>query len=461
MNSWKRRLLGVLVTLTLLVGLTTGVASAADDRDYWFARIRSVFELVEAYHLHGADLDTFVQGAIRGGLEALGDPYTNYFTPDEFDYFLNSLEGTVTGIGVYLEQDGNYVIVAAPIKGTPAFRAGLKTGDRILEANGVPLVGATVEFAGSVIRGEPGTEVTLRIERPSENRTFEVTIVRELIQIPEVEYELLEDGIGYLALMGYSDAAVREFYAAVDDLKRQGATKLVLDLRQNPGGYVAGAIAIASAWVPQGEPVMIEVGRDGETVHTSSGRLIGLPTVVLVDGGTASASEILAGAIQDYGAGELVGTRTFGKGTVQQILFLLGGDGMKVTISEYRTAQGRKVDGVGLTPDHVVEPAEPDPALAEPLVLERVLTPGKVGLDVLDVQNRLAYLGYSVKPDGVLGPETQRVIRLFRRDHGLPMSFVVDADFVTVLNEQVAAALAREAERDVQLEKAVELLKAK
>lgn len=460
MSGLKHRLLGSVLALTLLFGLAPG-ASAATSPDEAFSKLQTIFEIIEAYHKDGADLETFLDGAIQGGLDALGDPYTNYFTPDEFADFLDSLEGTLSGIGIYMETKDNYIIVAAPIKGSPAFEAGLKTGDRILEANGTDLVGASTEYAGSIIRGEPGTEVTLKIERPSENRTFEVTIVRAQINIPEVEFEMLENGVGYLALTGFSDSASREFYKAVESLKEQGATSLVLDLRQNPGGYVNSAVDIASAWVPKGEPVLVEVGKDGETVHRSRGNLINLPTAVLVDGGSASAAEILAGAIQDYGAGELVGTQTFGKGTVQQILFMNGGDGMKVTIAEYLTGKRHHVDGIGLTPDYVVEPLSADPMFYTPLELDRLLLANKVGLDVLDLQQRLAFLGFDTELDGVFGPKTQRVVQNFRRRHALTGGAVVDDAFAEVLNAEVARAVAELEETDAQLDKAVELLTAK
>lgn len=459
MFKLKRRILASVTALVLVLGITAGVAGATSNRDQLFGTIRSVFEIVEMYHKDGADLDRFFEGAVRGGLEALGDPYTNYFSPEDFAAFLDSLNGTLTGIGVYLELEGNYLIVAAPIKGSPAERAGLQTGDRILEADGVSLVGQPIEKASATIRGEAGTPVVLKIERPSENRTFEVTIIREEIQIPQVEYEMLEEGVGYLALTSFGGSATQEFYNAVRDLKAQGATSLVLDLRQNPGGYVTDAVAIASAWVPKGQPVMYEVGKNGRAVQRSQGTLINLPTAVLVDGGSASAAEILAGAIQDYDAGVLVGTQTFGKGTVQQILYMLDGSGMKVTVAEYLTGKERKVDGIGITPDHVVEPFKPDAALAKPFAPKRVLGLNRVGMDVMDLQQRLAFLGYDVEADGTFGGKTLNAVYHFRAQQRLPHVSVVDSDFVNALNKAVAEKL--KSMGDPQLQKAIELLTTK
>ncbi len=454
----RRRLVAMLAAMVLIVGVFGGVAGAASDRGEVFRSLRTIFETVELYHKDGADLRKFFEGAVRGGLEALGDPYTNYFAPQEFATFLDSLEGTVTGVGIYLEFVDNYIVVSAPIKGSPAFEAGLQTGDRILEANGVSLIGGPVEKAQSLIRGEPGTQIVLKIERLSENRTFEVKLTREVIHIPQVEFKMLDQTTGYIAITSFGSTADKEFYAAVNNLKEQGALALVLDLRQNPGGYVGPAVSIADAWVPNGSPVMYEVGKRSEQVLVSKGRLINMPTAVLVDGGSASASEILAGAIQDYNAGELVGTKTFGKGTVQQIIFMSDKSGMKVTIAEYLTARRHHVHGIGLTPDYVVEPAKPNPALLKPMVLSRVLTQGVVGLDVLDLQNRLAYLGYEPDLDGVMGTKTMKALYYFAWDYGASPSGAVDNKFVEALNRQVSLSL-REPSADAQLQKAIEVLK--
>lgn len=456
--SRKLRLSAAFLVVLLTATLFAGVAGANDRRDHLFGRIRTVFEVVEQYHKDGADLDKFFEGAVKGGLEALGDPYTNYFSPPEFQAFQDSLEGTFTGIGIYLEVEGNYVIVAAPVKGSPAAAAGLKTGDRILEADGNSLVGGGTERAQRFIRGEADTPVTLKIERPSENRTFTVTIIRELINIPEVDYRMLEQNVGYVQIISFGSSAGREFYNAVQQLKSQGAQAIVLDLRQNPGGYVSTAIEIASGFVPAGQPIMAEVGKGSKQVRTSTGRLINLPVAVLVDGGSASASEILAGAIQDYKVGPLVGTQTFGKGTVQQLLFLEDRAGIKVTIAEYLTAKERHVHGIGLTPDSLVEPYKPDPALFRPLEFTRVLTVNKVGLDVLDLQKRLHYLGYHPDTDGFFSTKTKEAVIDFAQRHGLSTEPIVEQKFLDAVNAEMAHRAVAEEKTDLQLMRAVRLL---
>lgn len=455
-NNPKRRIAAALLASLLMVTLTVSAAVAADRKQELFDRIKMVYNVVEAWHKDGADLDKFISGAIRGGLEELGDPYTNYFSPQDYDGFLESLNGSFSGIGAYLEQVDNYVVISAPIRGTPAAKAGLMSGDRILEADGVSLVGSTTEHAVERIRGVAGTSVTLKIERPSEKRTFEVTITREKINIPEVESKMLDSEIGYIQISSFGDDAVRDFYKAVNSLKAQGAKGLVLDLRQNPGGYLNAAVDIASAFVPKDQPVVWETAKGDKSPMNSSGRLINLPTAVLVDKGSASASEVLAGAIQDYNAAPLVGVKTFGKGTVQQILSLKDGSGMKVTVAEYLTPKERHVHGVGLTPDYVVDNKPADDRKA-PLALDRALMLKDIGLDVQQLQYRLQDLGYDPEVRGYFGIKTKDAVEKFQKANRLEADGRVTEAFVRVLNEKVAQG----EPVDRQLEKAKELVNAK
>lgn len=453
----KRILRGLLVGVLACALLAVPGGAQAATTDSVLDPIAEIYELLETLHKDGVDPERFVEGAIRGGLEALGDPHTAYFSPEEWAQYLEELDGRFAGIGVYLEQAGVYLVVAEPIPGTPADAAGLQPGDRFLAADGVSLVGVSVEEAQRLIRGEPGTQVELTMERPGKG-TFTVTITRAEIQVPLVTHRLLEGGVGYLALSQFGDTAPAEVARAIRQLKQEGATALVLDLRQNPGGWLDAAVQIAGGWVPAGEPVLVEVSRDGEHVYRSRGGLIGLRTAVLVDEGTASAAEILAAAIQEHG-GILVGTRTYGKGTVQTLVSLDSGGGVKITEGEYLTGRRRKVDGVGLTPDvEVHPPADLGLALTAPVNLTRELSPGDVGLDVLAVQERLAFLGYALMPHGGFDEAMRAAVSDFRRARGLPDGPVVDAAFVAALEGAVAERIAALAAEDPVLEAAVRIL---
>lgn len=457
-----RRIWFALVGVALLVLSTTGLAAAATSQQTWFNRLQAVFELVSQRHLKGVDMDTFMEGAIKGGLATLNDPYTDYFNAADWHGFLNSLDGAFSGIGAYLDNNADHVVIQSPIKGSPAEKAGLQAGDRILKVNGTSVLGMPSEKAVTLIRGEAGTKVTLEIERPAENRTFTVTITREQINLPDVEYRLMEGGIGYLALYNFGSDTDRAFWNAVADLKKQGAKAIVLDLRDNGGGYVDVAVSIAGGWVPKGEPVLTMVEKAGQSKQYSPGGLIELPTAVLVNGGTASASEILSGAIQDWKAGILVGEKTFGKGTVQELRNMGGGDGLKVTIAEYLTAKGRHVNKVGLTPDVEVKPLTVSEQLLAPLDLGgKVLAPSQTGLNVLRLQEKLQYLGYQPETTGWYGSLTERAVLAFARSEGLTTaSMVADKSLVEHLNAAVLAKAKAEAKADRQLETAVNLLKA-
>lgn len=457
----KPRVIVALAAAVLILGATVTTTYAETEKDGLFQRIRTVYNIVEAWHKDGADAEKFTAGAIKGGLEALGDPYTNYFSPEDYKRFMEGLNGTFGGIGAYLEQEGPYIVIASPIKGSPATKAGLMTGDRLLEANGTPLVGATTEKAINLIRGASGTTVTLKVERPAENRTFEITITRAEITIPEVETKMLDNEVGYLALSTFGDDAASSFFKGVEELKKQGAKALVFDLRQNGGGYLSAAVDIAGAFVPKDQPVVWETGKAGKEVIRSSGRLIDIPAVVLVDNGSASASEVLAGAIQDYGAAPLVGVNTFGKGTVQVILSMAGGAGVKVTIAEYLTPKERHVHHIGLKPDYVVENTKPSAERTAPLDPKRLLLPNTVGLDVLYLQYRLQDLGYRVEANGYFDLSTSDVVAKFAKDNGLPAEPAVTEQVLAVLNQKVAAHVRDSKQVDLQLQKAQELARTK
>lgn len=446
----------------LVVLSTAGLAVAATSKQAWFDRLETVYEAVSKRHYKGVDLDTFMEGAIKGGLATLNDPYTDYFSAQDWSDFLGSLDGDFSGIGAYMDDDPNYVVIKSPIKGSPAEKAGLRAGDRVLKVDGVSMAGMPSEKAVTLIRGKAGTQVTLEIERPSENRIFTVTITRALISLPDLDYKMLDGGIGYLALYNFGSDTDTQFWKAVADLKQQGAKALVLDLRDNGGGYVEVAISIAGGWVPKGEPVLTTVEKSRRTIERSPGGLIELPTAVLVNGGTASASEILSGAIQDWKAGTLVGTQTFGKGTVQQLLSLESGEGLKVTIAEYLTAKGRHVDKVGLKPDVEVKPLEVSEQVLQPLDLgAQALVPNQTGLNVLRLQEKLQYLGYQGETTGWFGHLTERAVLAFKRAEGLKaVSGMVDKSTVDHLNAAVLAKAKQEASADRQLETAVNLLKA-
>jgi len=308
------------------------------------------------FHVKELDLKALPKTSMDELLKAVDDPYVEYMEPQKFQRFTESLDGSFGGVGIQIEKRGDYITVIAPVKNTPAYQAGLKPGDRILAVDGNSLVGASTETAISLIRGKPGTKVTLTLDR--EGEVFQVTLERALIKIRGTEWKVLEDSVGYLRLATFGKSTPAEVDQALAELTNQGIKSLIVDLRSNPGGLLAAVIEIAGNFLPQGAPVVHVRGRDGQESFPAKGKGIAIPLVVLVDGGSASGSEILAGAIQDYNLGAIVGTNTFGKGSVQTLFELSNGGVLKMTTAKYVTPVGRLIEGVGLLPEHQVAGAD-------------------------------------------------------------------------------------------------------
>ncbi len=294
--------------------------------------------------------------AIRGMLASLDDPYTRFLDPKEFQEMRIDTTGELMGVGIQLSLDKttNDLIVISPIEGTPAFEAGVKSQDIIVSINDQSTKGMSIENAVKLIRGRKGTEVILGIQR--DNKLIKVQIIRDKIEIHAVDSQLnkTKSGlkIGYIRLKQFNANSVREMRNAINSLKKESALAYVLDVRSNPGGLLEASIEIARLWLDEGIIVRTETKDGIKDVRKANGRALTFrPVVVLVDGGSASASEILSGAIQDNGRGLLVGEKTFGKGLVQSVRALSDGSGLTVTVAKYLTPNGRDIHKQGIIPD--------------------------------------------------------------------------------------------------------------
>ena len=299
--------------------------------------------------------EAILDGQKSGLVAAADDPYTEYLTADETEEFNNGLNGSFEGIGAELSKEGNFVVIVAPIKGTPADRAGIQPGDIIIEIDGEDATDISVSEAVNRIRGPKGEEVVLTVIR--DGQEVVVPIVRDTITIESVEWEL-QGNTGVITISRFGDDTVALARQAAQELKDQGATNIVLDLRGNPGGLLDASVDVSSIWLPKGSTVL-EEKRNGvviQTFKTSDQPLLaGVPTAVLINGGSASASEIVAGALRDNGAATLVGEQTFGKGSVQRVIPLSAGGSLKVTIARWFTPEGKNIDKEGIAPDQEVE----------------------------------------------------------------------------------------------------------
>ncbi len=319
---------------------------------------RLVHQLYVEQPLNDVDL---MRGAIRGMLGALGDPHTGYMTPEEFQDAQAPLEGEYEGIGAWVDVTADYLTIISPIPGSPAEKAGLRPGDKIIAVDGEDVTGVAPELVRRRVLGPAGEPVMLTIRRTLDNgevQEFDVTIVRAKITIASVEYTMMDNGVGYIRLITFGSKTPDELRNALEDLLAQNPRALILDLRNNGGGYLDTAIAVASAFLPENSVVLYERYGDGtEEVYYTEGKPLAadLPMVVLVNEGSASASEIVAGALQDHGRAPLVGETTFGKGSVQQWIPLKSdGGAVRITVAYWLTPNKRLIHKQGLTPDYEV-----------------------------------------------------------------------------------------------------------
>ncbi|TSD02840.1 MAG: Carboxy-terminal-processing protease [Parcubacteria group bacterium Athens0714_16] len=304
-----------------------------------------------------------VWGAIEGLTGSFGDPYTVFFPPKEAEVFQTSIDGNFSGVGMEIGIKDEQLTVVTPLKGTPAEKAGMLSGDKIIAINGKNTAGLAVDEAVQLIRGERGTKVKLTVTRKDVSKSFDVEIVRDTITIPTIDTKLRDDGVFVISLYNFSAVSPNLFKNALKEFVDSKSNKLILDLRGNAGGYLGAAVDMASWFLPEGKVVVTEdfgeKNKEENNIHRSKGYNIfneNLKFVILVNEGSASASEILAGALREQGVAKLVGTNTFGKGSVQELVNI-GNDkaSLKVTVAHWLTPNGKSISSGGLTPDYKVE----------------------------------------------------------------------------------------------------------
>jgi carboxyl-terminal processing protease len=323
------------------------------------SKVSYVENIIKENYLRDVDEETLLDGKLKGLVQSLNDPYSQYLTVDEFNILAEQTSGMYGGIGVIVTPgEDNYITVVSPIEDTPGERAGLKTGDKILAVNGVEYTAENMDAAVKVMKGEPNTNVTITIMRRNSDgttQTMDIEIMREIIRLAKVKSNILDDRIGYIRITSFDEITYDDFKDNLRQLEKRGVEGLIIDLRNNPGGLLDICGKIADELLGEGDIVYTET-KNGEREYLRSDKSqTNLPLVVLINGGSASASEILSGAIRDHNRGELIGTRTFGKGVVQRIRQFDDGSGIKLTISEYFTPNGDNIHGIGIEPDIVVE----------------------------------------------------------------------------------------------------------
>lgn len=323
--------------------------------DSSFDKLYEVRDVINSQYYQDIDQDALVEGAIKGMVNSVGDPYTVFFNAEEYKEFNDDGDGNYVGIGVIVGIKEDRIVVITPFEGSPAFKAGLRSGDFITKVEGVEYTGTELDKAVSVIKGEEGKPVTLTIMRNGEEQ--DITIVRASITIVNVESEMLEGDIAHVTMLQFSNNTAEQVREAMEELRDQGAKGYILDLRGNPGGFLDEAVDVASLFVEKDKTILYTLDKYDQKKEYRSygGSFIGAPLVVLIDGGSASASEVVSGALKDYEAATLVGQQSFGKGIVQMVYQVGDGEAVKVTVSSYYSPDGINIHGEGISPDIEVE----------------------------------------------------------------------------------------------------------
>lgn len=320
--------------------------------------LKGIETIVKSKYLNESDIDetSAIDGAIEGYINSLGDEYAEYIPADKMKEYTEGIMGNFVGIGIYMvkNKEKDLVQVLSPIRESPAEKAGIKAGDLITKVNGVSYTADQMSEMANTIKGEEGSKVTIEVLRGEQILTFEVT--REKVNTNPVYSEKLENDIGYLEITSFDEGVAEDFKAKYLSLKEQGIKGLVIDLRDNGGGLVAEALKIVDYIVPKDQTALITVDKDGkeEISKTKEDAIITEPIVLLVNSSSASASEIMAGALKDLKCATIVGTKTYGKGVIQQLLTLSNGAGLKITVEEYYTPNKTKINKVGITPDYEI-----------------------------------------------------------------------------------------------------------
>lgn len=436
--------------------------------DAQLTQLKQYIQYIQQNYKDNISTQELLYGAFKGVVDALGDPYSVFYeTTEQSSQFLQSVEGEFSGIGIEIEDYEGKCRVVSPIAGAPAEKAGIKSGDVVVAVDKVDVTNKTVNDAIALMRGNAGTQVVVTVERAG--KTLDFTMIREKIKSTSVYPEMLADKIGYIQITNFDSDSDEEFAEALAGLVKQDAKALIIDLRNNPGGIVGTALGIANQLIDEGPLVnFAQQGKVLETISADGKATFDKPIVLLINEGSASASEILAGALKDSKKAVLVGTTTFGKGVSQQVMKFGNGTSLKLSMYYFTTPNGDRIDHVGVLPQHTVKMGE-DVDREElvklyndlaPMIEEKKAVAGEVGLNVYGAQQRLELLGYGVTASGKMDDKTTEAVKRFQQEQELHPYGVLDFTTMRLLDLAVVNYLSGvETSKDLQLQKAIELLK--
>ncbi|SNX53603.1 S41 family peptidase [Thermoanaerobacterium sp. RBIITD] len=442
--------LAFIITISLLFAAPVTTYAGTDSTiDQDLSDIGSIMQFIKDNYVGNVTNDEMRDAAIKGILSSL-DKYSTYFTKDEMSAFNQSTSGVFSGIGMVVEQRDSNIVVVSTVDGSPAQKAGIKSGYIVVSVDGKDVKGMNINIVTNLIKGDKGTKVKISFFVDGQVKEYELT--RDIIKINPVSYKII-NGIGYIDISEFNENTTENVKKALDYIDQYNVKKIVLDLRDNPGGFLSEAINVANFFVPAGLVLTVDVKGNDDQKYYSFLKTQKYKLAVLINGGTASAAEILAGAIQDTKAGILVGEKSYGKGTVQTVIPFKDGSGMKLTIAKYLLPSGRCIDGTGLKPDVEVKDNR---ALLPDLIYTKDLKKGDAGSDVKLLQAYLNLLGYyKGEPNGYFGNDTYDALMSFQQKAGINASGVFDKNTKDAVSYFYNLTL----KNDDQLNKALELLK--
>lgn len=452
----------ITATVTFFV-LTTGddkvvevVKPQQKDERKEFTKLYEAFDAVKENYFREVDEGIAIDGAINGMIEALDDPYSDYLNQEEAQQLHESISSSFEGIGAEIQEQDNYIVVVSPIKNSPAERAGMLPKDKITAVDGESIQGMSSSEAVLLIRGKKGTPVVLSVLRGEATEPIEVEIIRDVIPIETVYYEIDEDKIGHVRLTSFSTDTYKELLTALDEMEAENLKGLVVDVRQNPGGILETAIDISDLFVESGKNLFQykEKDKDADVYPASNNRKVKVPVTVLIDDGSASASEILAGALSESAGVPLVGVNTFGKGTVQSPRDLPDGSNLKLTTAKWLTPDGNWIHEKGIAPD--VEVPYPSYAMLPYLDPSLEMKEGLLSPDVKAAEEMLEAVGFNPgEIDGLYDENTIDAVKKLQNELNLKETGILIGDTTLGLMEKLRTKIEKD---DPQLLKAKELL---
>lgn len=436
--------------------------SVSPDVEEKFQKVKEAYQIIRNNYVLDVDDEKLLEGAIEGMLSTLDDPYSVYMDQETAEQFKSSLQSSFEGIGAEVMLENGKVTIVAPIRGAPAEKAGLRSNDKILSVNGESLEGLDLQRAVLKIKGPKGTEAVLEVERPGVTEPLTITVIRDKIPLHTVYSDTIEkDGktLGVIELTSFAEKTAEDFKAALSQLEKDGMDGLIIDVRGNPGGYLDAVREIGKLVVPNESIITNVQNRDGEKLLVYRSTLKDAkpyPITILVDQGSASASEILAAALQEAGHYKVVGTTTFGKGTVQSTVEMTDSSEIKITIAKWLTPNENWIHGTGVEPDVVVE--RPDYFTAIPIQTDRPLELNVNDDGVKNLQIILGGLGFDPgRKDGYFDAQTETAVRNFQSKNSLPVTGQVDEATAALMQEELIKVM-QDPANDVQLQKAVEII---